>query len=388
MQLSTFLFALGASLATAQQYAGDTISGYLPTIERAEVAFFRIPDPEDVNNHLTLINYYSHGTDGNRIVESNIKRAVIVIHGLLRDPWNYENDTLNSLEYVTDPNINQDSVAVIAPYFTNGADKGYSYPWADKSTSNALVWKASEWSAGANNQYPHHSSNTSSFFVLDTLIQYFDNKTLFPQMNEIVLVGHSMGGQMLQRYAAISPQVDTNSPVTLWVGNPNSYAWLDSDRPLSTANCSIYDDYREGYSNFDAYPMTYGTSLVSQGVDAIQSNFQSKRIAYARGLLDHGDDSTNCAPYTTGKDRNERFFEFIKAFPPTCDDVTARDCDTVDLIDVSHDNGQMFHSDAGLARLFTDNFYGNLSRAYDFGYPRNQTGDDPYPNPAYEGLLD
>lgn len=92
MQLSTFLFALGASLATAQQYAGDTISGYLPTIERAEVAFFRIPDPEDINNHLTLINYYSHGTDGNRIVESNIKRAVIVIHGLLRDPWNYEND--------------------------------------------------------------------------------------------------------------------------------------------------------------------------------------------------------------------------------------------------------------------------------------------------------
>jgi len=42
----------------------------------------------------------------------------------------------------------------------------------------------------------------------------------------------------------------------------------------------------------------------------------------------------------------------------------------------------MMSSPAGLARLFTDNWSGNGSRAYDFGYPRVQAGDDPYPNPA------
>lgn len=93
MQPSITLFlALCASFVTAQQYAGDTISAYLPTIERAEVAFFRIPDMDGENNNLTLINYYSHGTNGGRIVESNIQRAIIVIHGLLRDPFNYMND--------------------------------------------------------------------------------------------------------------------------------------------------------------------------------------------------------------------------------------------------------------------------------------------------------
>ena len=93
MQLLIPLFlALGASVAKAQQYAGDTISAYLPTIDNAEVAFFKIPDPNGENDNLTLINYYSHGTDGNRIVESKIQRVVIVLHGLLRDPWNYEND--------------------------------------------------------------------------------------------------------------------------------------------------------------------------------------------------------------------------------------------------------------------------------------------------------
>lgn len=90
--LTTALLALSAPLALAQQYAGDTISGTLPTITRAEVAYFRIEDPSGENNNLTLINYQSLGTNGGRIVESNIKRAVIVIHGLERDPYNYEND--------------------------------------------------------------------------------------------------------------------------------------------------------------------------------------------------------------------------------------------------------------------------------------------------------
>lgn len=94
MHFLTFLFFISCNLffATAQQYAGDTISAFLPTISRAEVAFFRIPDPSGENEHLTLINYYSHGRNGGRIVESNIQRAIIVIHGLLRDPWNYCND--------------------------------------------------------------------------------------------------------------------------------------------------------------------------------------------------------------------------------------------------------------------------------------------------------
>ncbi|KEQ63603.1 WSC-domain-containing protein [Aureobasidium melanogenum CBS 110374] len=41
-------------------------------------------------------------------------------------------------------------------------------------------------------------------------------------------------------------------------------------------------------------------------------------------------------------------------------------------------------STAGRARLFSDNFYGDGAKSYDFGYPRIQANvDDPYPNPAY-----
>lgn len=88
-QTAIAAFALGAA---AQQYAGDIISANLPTIAGTEVAFFKIPDTTGVNNNLTLINYYSHGSAGGRIVESNVQRVLITVHGLQRDPWNYIND--------------------------------------------------------------------------------------------------------------------------------------------------------------------------------------------------------------------------------------------------------------------------------------------------------
>nr|POE47016.1 wsc domain-containing protein [Quercus suber] len=378
--LKPALVALIATLASAQQYAGDIISANLPTISGAEVAFFKIPDPSGKNNNLTLINYYSHGTNGQRIVESNIQRAVIVLHGLLRDPFNYENDNSG---YIT-----PDNVAILAPYFPNGDDKNFGYPWTDGlasgqgSTSNALVWSGSQWSAGADNHYPHNSRHTSSYYVLDTLVKYFDNKTLFPNVKQIVLVGHSLGGQMLQRYAAVGDQLNTTTPLTYWIGNPDSYAWLSEDRPLNTAECPIYDVYRAGYTNYTEYPMTYGTDIVAQGRAALVANYQSRQIAYGRALLDHGNHASDCAANTTGADRNERFFFFIKAFPPSCANPTGTNCDTVDLIPVQHDNGQMFNSNAGQSRIFYDNWDGKGGKAYDYGYPRDQSGDDPYPNPS------
>lgn len=92
MTISSILTLAVIPFAVGQQYAGDIISAFLPTIDGAEVAFFNIPDTTGENANLTLINYYSHRSDGSRIVESDIQRAVIVLHGLLRDAWNYETD--------------------------------------------------------------------------------------------------------------------------------------------------------------------------------------------------------------------------------------------------------------------------------------------------------
>ncbi|KAI7500184.1 WSC-domain-containing protein [Hortaea werneckii] len=391
MGVAALLCALVAVLlgfAQSQEYAGDTISTTLPGVPGAEIAFWKIQDTKAKNN-LTLINYINHGKDGKRLVPSNLKRAVIIIHGLNRDPGTYMANMLSALAQVDNKEISTDSVAIVAPFFANGDDKNNGgYPWIDGlppgqgSYTSALVWKGSQWSAGGNAQYPYKFKNTiSSYTCLDQIIQYFDNKSLFPNINQIVVAGHSLGGQTVQRYAAIGKQLGTTTPVSYWVGNPNSYVWLSADRPLSTASCPGYDDYREGYNAFVDYPMTYATDLVASGRSSILANFNSKAVNYARGTLDLGDDSSSCAPGTTGANRNERFFNFIKAFPPSCQDPSGRNCDTVDFVVSGHDGGAMMASKAGQARLFKDNFYGNGSRAYDFGYPRQQLGDDPYPDP-------
>jgi hypothetical protein len=93
MRYSPITLALAsASLVAAQQYEGDVIPGTLPGVANSEVAFWKIADPEGSDANLTLINYASLNTQGQRPDQSKIQRAVIPIHGLLRDPWGYQND--------------------------------------------------------------------------------------------------------------------------------------------------------------------------------------------------------------------------------------------------------------------------------------------------------
>lgn len=376
-------------LVLAQQYAGDVINNTLPGVPGSEISYFKITDPAGKAKNLTLINYMSlQQNPSARLVPSQVQRAIIVVHGLNRDPGTYMSNMLSALSQVTaDKNVNFSSVAIMAPYFPNGYDKYVGYPWtpglaANKgSTSNALVWTAAQWASGANNQYPWNATTVSSYEVLDQLVKWFDNKSNFPNMKHIVVAGHSLGAQTINRYAEVGNTFSTNSRVSYWIGNPNSYGWMSTSRPLSTTSCPTYDNWREGFTNYTSYPMTYGTSLVASGRSAVLANYNSRSKAYARGTQDLGDDSSTCAPFTTGANRNERFFNFLKAFPATCSSTTGQ-CDTIDYVNAGHDAGAMFASQAGQARLFLDDFYGDGKMAYDFGYPRQQTGDDPYPNPA------
>jgi hypothetical protein len=128
MQFASVLTTLGAlfaAVASAQQFAGEVIDNKLPNVPGSEIAYFKIPGVQDSNSkkaaNLTLINYMSYGSNGKRLIGSNVQRAVIIIHGLNRDPGTYESNMLSALAQVkSDSNVNRDSVAVMAPYFPNG----------------------------------------------------------------------------------------------------------------------------------------------------------------------------------------------------------------------------------------------------------------------------
>lgn len=93
----------------------------------------------------------------------------------------------------------RDNVAIITPLFPNEQDKGYAYPWdesSSSSTSNTLVWHENDWAYGRNNIYPSSSTNISSFYVLDQLVEYYLDENTFPNIKEVIVAGHSMGSQV------------------------------------------------------------------------------------------------------------------------------------------------------------------------------------------------
>lgn len=203
---------------------------------------------------------------------------------------------------------------------------------------------------------------------------YFANKAIYPNLNQIVVAGHSLGGQTINRYAVLGKNLGLSTPIRYWMGNPNDYAWMTTDRPTSPSpadTCPSYDAWRQGLSS--ATP-PYADALVGAGRDAVLANYNSKSRIWAKGTLDQGDDSSSCAPYTVGATRDDRFYETIKRYPPTGND-------NVDYVAAGHDAGAMMASSAGLARLFLDNLNGDGSRSADFG-DRQQAGDSPNPNPA------
>jgi len=125
-------------------------------------------------------------------------------------------------------------VLVIAPDFNYENDEGV-LP-ADAFWNKSRPW--GDWRAGAHSTPSSgHGITVSSYAVLDTFITLLADKKLFPNMDLISVVGHSAGGQTVQRYAlatSLPPQIRDGLAVRYVVANPSSFAYLDRSRPQYT----------------------------------------------------------------------------------------------------------------------------------------------------------
>ncbi len=154
----------------------------------------------------------------------------------------------------------------------------------------------------------------SSFDVVDRMVATLSDKTLYPSMKRIVLLGLSAGGQFVGRYAAVG-KCPVRAGVKMEFAGiaPSTELRLDDDV-----------EWHYGLKNRPRY-----SAALSR--DAILANLSSRRVWRGCGTLDvsqGGALDKSPAAMTQGINRYDRFRnfqEYIKAFPGWAKQVSFHD---------------------------------------------------------------
>jgi hypothetical protein len=273
--------------------------------------------------------------------QPQVTRAVIVQHGKGRDVEGYFNSTVTAAQTsgVTAQTI------IIAPFF----QKGSVHPLRE------LRW--GEWRWGQRSSRGFGLARRSSFAVYDEFIAMLAQKSNFPNLSDIVIVGHSAGGQFAQRYAAFSKAALTNQGPKLRyiVANPSSYVYMNGKRWINGKFRGLREDQRLLCRGWDKYG--YGLRkrkryVAARSKSQVRKDYKDRRVVYLLGEKDNkrdGDLDKTCEADYQGRNRLRRgkiFMKFMDKYHPS--NVHS----VVTVPGVGHKGGEMIRSPEGRSVLF------------------------------------
>jgi pimeloyl-ACP methyl ester carboxylesterase len=277
--------------------------------------------------------YYGSGSlDG----DPQATRAIIIVHGVLRNADTY---------FATGEKVLAQAQAthtlLVAPQFVEASDlKGHA------DTDGVLRWD-DEWPGGATAVAP---APISTYAVFDAMLERLATRSSFPKMQEIVVIGHSAGGQIVQRYAAVGIGPDriaaSGVGVHFVVANPSSYLYFDTWRPQPQHGCADDNDWRYGLVGVPAY--------VTGAPAQLERRYAARDVTYLLGTADtipnEWDLDTSCAAEAQGAYRFVRGKNYIAYMHANNPKGTSQDYAYVG--GVGHDNEKMFASACGVAVIF------------------------------------
>ena len=176
-----------------------------------------------------------------------ITHAVVLVHGSGRNAgFNFN----TGVRLTAEPSLRA-AVAIVAPLFVTTAED----PLPDEP-----FWSSGGWKRGNLSVRGGPVPRVSSYEVLDTIVARLSDPLRFPDMREIVVAGHSAGGQVAHRYAAggMNP---LGVHVRYVVANPSSYLFLGPERPdgaggfdiPTLASCPDYQQWHYGLQDLNTY---------------------------------------------------------------------------------------------------------------------------------------
>ncbi|AZF23476.1 alpha/beta hydrolase [Pseudomonas sp. R3-52-08] len=269
-----------------------------------------------------------------------VTRALIIVHGRLRNAQTYLKSGIDAAAHA---GVGA-HVLVIAPQFLNQSDIKRHH-----LDDQVLRWKGNDWMAGAPSIGP---GRVSSFGALDQIIKHLGNRTLFPALKEIVVAGHSGGGQVVQRFAVTGhphPMLQTEGiRLRYVVANPSSYAYFSPQRPVpfETASCPGFNEWKYGMQGLPDYAK-------GQGAEQLEQAYVSRDVTYLLGQQDtdpnHPALDKGCEAETQGAYRLIRGHNYFDALKQRHPQLGHR---LVEVPGVGHDGDKMFTSPHGQNVLF------------------------------------
>lgn len=188
---------------------------------------------------------------------SAIERAIIVVQGNRRDADHYYDALVSAVRLEADAPHRFSNTLLLAPNFR---------ALKDDPAPNELYWSSHGWKIGNKSR---DSKRISSFAVMDDFLTRLCSKTpnLYPNLTTLVIVGHSAGGQFINRYVAGGAACGKSAvEVRYVVMNPSSYLYIDDRRKLQDGGsfgspapgCSKYDEYKYGLRDLNTYMKRVG----------------------------------------------------------------------------------------------------------------------------------
>jgi pimeloyl-ACP methyl ester carboxylesterase len=244
--------------------------------------------------------------------QPSVTRAVILLHGKGRDVDGYYRGLQQSAR---EAGAAAAGSILIAPQFLNDHDI------EDHHLGREIVrWRTGVWEAGVPAIGP---APVSAYELLDAMLEHLADKALFPNLKEIVLAGHSGGGQAVQRYAIVglAPARIAEQGIHLRfvIANPSSYLYLSDDRPAPHAGCSGWDRWKYGIRDAPAYVKLTPTHSWAR----MEAEFAAADVIYLMGDEDtdpkQKDLDVSCAGEAEGPTRLARgraYYAYLRARHP------------------------------------------------------------------------
>jgi hypothetical protein len=185
-----------------------------------------------------------------------------------------------------------------------------------------LFWRSSPFRGSARAAVGPEAKqlSISAFEVMDDWLTSLTSSGQFPQLKDIVIVGHSGGGQFVQRYAMVGKFAPSKEVLCRYVVSaPSSYAYPSGERfdpktnrftTPEASTLSACPNYNQWGYGLEA-PYAYFSDVAS---DLIAKRYAERNVMYLCGAqdADPNDDTIgkSCGAMLQGRHRLERMQVF------------------------------------------------------------------------------